>query len=870
MQSAYQIQAAHSPEALNAGELLWDSGRVKRDQCMHVEYGGPALKSEQRIGWRVRVWDTQEQCSGWSEISYWQMGLLNSSDWKANWIEPGYDEGASGPYPVAYLRKGFELALDQRSGNIRHATLHVSAHGVYEVYLNGEKVSEDLLAPGWTSYHRRLQYQSYDVTHFLFPGDNCIGAMLGDGWYRGPFTWQVKPHLYGDKTAFLCQLHVEYSDGSQQWILSDASWRTNKGAILKSEIYDGEDYDARLEQTGWMLPNFDDSGWFHSREREYGVCQLTACCSEPIRVTERISAKSKLLTPQGDTVLDFGQNLVGRIAFTLKGEAGARIVIDHAEVLDAQGNFYTENLRQAKQRVSYCFAGKGVEETYRPHFTFMGFRYIRIREFQGEMDPSAFVAEVFHTDLKMTGVFKCSDPHLNRLVENISWSLRGNFVDVPTDCPQRDERLGWTGDAQVFAPTACFLTNAAPFFTKWLKDIAAEQREDGSVPWVVPNVVEKGGGTGWSDGFGSTAWADVAVTLPWELYLKFGDTRVLREQYRSMKAWVEYMVFHAGERHIFDTGFHFGDWLSFAEYMSYHYAAPDYGYAGAHTEKDLIATVYFYRCTHILAEVANLLGFSEDALKYRELLPKIQDAFLREFVTGNGRMVSDTQTAYALSIAYDILPTEVRQTASQRLAKDIRRLGHLTTGFVGTPVLNHALTQVGCEEEAFQLLFNDRYPSWLYPVKQGATTIWERWDGIKPDGSFQHVGMNSFNHYAYGSVGDWLFSHVAGLQVDPAQPGYRKFWIKPLLTPKLDWVHLQYESLYGEISIRWELLESKLNLQVTVPPNTRATVFMPRKANNNSNNPTGVCNETHIYSLPVDYTIHEVGSGCHEFKSEVR
>ena len=861
MQGAYQICVTATEQALNGtqDDLIWDSGKISGEESVHVEYDGPALKSEQRLWWKVRVWNQEDQVSEWSDVSFWQMGLLNEQDWNAKWIGSGVEENSEGPYPPHYLRKKFQFGIDRL---VSKATVHVTAHGLYELYLDGKKIGEDLLTPGWTSYQERLQVQSYDVSDLLHGSGHCLGGILGDGWYRGPFTWQLRSNIYGEKTALLCQMHIEFEDGTEQWILSDETWQCRTGPIRKSEIYDGEVYDARLELMAWCSAENASEGWSDCIELSKGLQTLVAPCSEPVKVTERVVAKEIIRTPKGEFVLDFAQNLVGWVSFALKGESGQRIVIDHAEVLDADGNFYTDNLRTAQQRIEYVFKGSDHIERYRPHFTFMGFRYIRITEYENPIRAEDFVAEVFHSDMEPTGQFECSDPLVTQLQSNIQWGLRGNFVDVPTDCPQRDERMGWTGDAQVFTPTACFNVNAAPFFTKWLKDLAVEQRDDGSVPWVVPNVVEDGGGTGWSDGFGSTAWSDVAVLMPFELYKRYGDLRVLRNQYASMKAWVDYMIYHSGERCIFDYGFHFGDWLSFAEYMSYDYGAPDYGFAGAHTDKDLIATAYFYHSTNVLSQTAKLLKRDADAKRYSELLPRIRQAFVNEFVTESGRLSSNTQTAYAVAVAFDVLPAEYRESAKRRIVKDIQHLGHLTTGFVGTPILSNTLTEMGCEEEAFQLLFNKRYPSWLFPVTKGATTIWERWDGIKPDGSFQTVGMNSFNHYAYGSVGDWLYSHVAGLQLDPENPGYKHFVVKPILTPLLSFVNLSYESMYGEIRIRWELDGSDFSLEVTIPPNTRASVFVPTKPSTSV--PIGQ------YSFSVDYEQVELGSGRHCFESKLR
>ncbi len=856
-QQAYQIRAISERKDLGSNDsLVWDSEKVNSEQSIHVPWGGEPLQSEQTVFWQIRVWDTAGNVSDWSQPGMFQLALLSGKNWRAHWITVGYEEDLAKPKPATYYRREFST---KPALNIRSATAHVSARGLYELHLNGNKISNDHFTPGWTSYQHRLQFQSYDVTDALVTGKNCISSIVGDGWFRSPFTWQIRRNLYGEKTALICQLHIEYGDGSEDWVLSNTEWKCSTGPILKSEIYDGETYDAREEISGWNQTDMDDSAWQAcALAKDQKLENLIPSCSEPVRCTKTLSPQKIFTTPKGETVLDFGQNLVGWVSFKLRANAGDRIVIDHAEVLDQEGNFNTENLRQAKQRIHYTFKGHAEGECYHPHFTFMGFRYIRISEFPHEIPLSAFEAQVLHTDMQLTGEFSCSDSRINQLQSNIQWGMRGNFLDVPTDCPQRDERMGWTGDAQVFTPTACFNANVLPFFKKWLKDLSVDQRKDGSVPWVVPNVVgSDGGGTGWSDGFGSTAWADAATIIPWELYKKFGDISVLEDQYESMKAWVDYMVHHSKERFIFDHGFHFGDWLSFAEYMNYDYAAPDYGFAGAHTDKDLIATAYFYWSTNILSQTADILNQTEDSRYYASLLPHIQDAFEKEFVTETGRLSSNTQTAYAISLHSKILPKRYRESALRRLEQDIHRLGHLTTGFVGTPILNNTLSENGCSEAAYRLLFNDRYPSWLFPISRGATTIWERWDGIKPDGSFQTVGMNSFNHYAYGSVGDWLYSYVAGLQADIHQPGFKHFSVRPCLSPMLDWVDLKFESPYGPIRIHWELVKNCFQLEVEVPPNTTASINVPNKRQQGDS----------TFSIPVSYEIHQIGSGKHTYAS---
>ncbi len=621
--------------------------------------------------------------------------------------------------------------------------------GLYELSINGHKVGDEYFTPGWTSYQKRLQYQVFDVSNLLVEGENAIGAILGDGWYRGYLVWQGNKNLYGEKIALLAQLKITYADGSEEWIVSDSTWKSSTGAILQSDIYNGETYDARLETTGWDKPGFNDSAWQPIETIAPPVAPLVASEGSPVRITQVLRPIEKIITPKGELVFDMGQNFVGWVQFSLTGKAGEQITIDHAEVLDQDGNFYTANLRAAKAQDTYIFKGAGLE-TWHPRFTFHGFRYIRISHYSGEIEIDNMEGHVVHTDMEKTGDFTCSDPMINQLQQNIDWGLRGNFLDVPTDCPQRDERLGWTGDAQVFASTAVFIRHTAPFYTKWMKDLALEQRTNGSVPWVVPNVVKDGGGTGWSDGFGATGWADAALVIPWEVYQAYGDTRILESQYESMRGWVEYMIRHSGDRYIFDFGFHFGDWLSFAEYMSYHYNAPDYGYAGAYTEKELVATAYFYYSTTLMMKIANILGKQDDAERYAAILPKIKKAFQREFITETGRITSNSQTAYTLALSFGLYDETLHTNGAERLANDVNHFEHLTTGFLGTPLLCKALSDNGYADLAYMLLFNKRYPSWLYPITKGATTIWERWDGIKPDGSFQTVGMNSFNHYAFG------------------------------------------------------------------------------------------------------------------------
>ncbi|MFC2136976.1 family 78 glycoside hydrolase catalytic domain [Bacteroidota bacterium] len=863
-QTAYQIQVAFSEESLkNNKNIFWDSGKVNSDQSIHLEYEGPSLKTGQRVYWHVKVWDNKDNESDWSSTIFWEMGILNISEWVASWIEPDMNENVSVSTPCPYLRKEFELTK-----NIITARVYVSSLGLYQLNLNGKKVGDELFTPGWTSYQKRIQYQVYDITQQLLKGQNAIGIILGDGWYRGYLVWQGNKNMYGDNTSLILQLKITYQDGSEEIIVSDETWKSSIGPILQSDIYNGETYDARLEKSDWDKPDFNDDDWKKVVIKNHSKEILVSSEGLPVKITEEITPIEKIITPKGELIFDLGQNIVGWIQFKLKGAKGEKITLKHAEVLDEQGNFYIENLRSAKCTDQYIFKGEGIE-VYEPHFTFHGFRYVKIEDYPGDISINDIAAKVIHSEMKSIGDFECSDPLINQLQKNIQWGLRGNFLDVPTDCPQRDERLGWTGDAQVFAPTACFNMDAASFYTKWMKDFIIEQKEDGSVPWVVPNVIKDGAGTGWSDGFGSAGWADAVVIIPWTIYHTYGDNLILKNQYNSMKSWVDYMIKHAGERHIFDYGFHYGDWLSFAEYYSYRYNAPDYGYAGANTEKDLIATAYFYYTTSLLHKIARILNKEEDEKIYGNHLPKIKEAFKKEFVTSTGRLTSNTQTAYVLALSFDIMPDEMREIAAKRLADDVEHFGHLTTGFLGTPLICHALTETGYPELAYMLLFNKNYPSWLYPVTKGATTIWERWDGIKPDGSFQDAGMNSFNHYAYGAVGNWLYSKVAGINIDPDHPGYKKIIIKSHFTEKLSFVKAEHHSMYGKIVSHWEIKNENKYLNLVVPVNTSAQIHIPTNNINTIKENNKTLSERHDFQIIKEENgnvVVEVGSGEYSFE----
>ncbi|WP_151735002.1 alpha-L-rhamnosidase ['Paenibacillus yunnanensis' Narsing Rao et al. 2020] len=817
MQQSYHIQVSAGPGGFSEGRLIWDSGRVESDRSVWVEYGGPPLETRGRYLYRVKVWDCTDRESAWSgEDASWEMGLLSPADWSAEWITPAV--GAIGPQAEATGTQAEEInllrtAFTARPG-VRRATVYATALGLYELELNGTRVGDWQFTPGWTSYNKRLQVQTYDVTPFIRSGaDNALGAALADGWYKGRLGWESKDGIYGEHRALLLQLHLDYEDGSQDVVVSDRSWRAATGPVLRSGLYDGETYDARLERAGWAAPGYDDGDWSAVTVLTHPRDILVMQESEPARITERLKPAFLLQTPAGDTVIDMGQNMVGRLHLRLNLPAGTCLTLTHAEVLDHESNFYTGNLRSAKQTVRYIC--KGGEEEYEPHFSFQGFRYVRIEGWPADtpLEPERFTGHVIHTDMERSGSFACSNPLLNRLQQNIVWGQRGNFLDVPTDCPQRDERLGWTGDAQVFLRTAAFNYGVAPFFSKWLHDLRADQRQDGGVPFVIPNILDE-------NAHSSSAWGDAAVICPWMLYVCYGDTRILEEQYDSMKAWVDYIRSQGEDEHLWNTGFHFGDWLGLD--------AKEGSYVGA-TPKDLIATCFYAYSTELFVRAAEVLGRHGDAAEYRSLHGDILAAFEREFLTANGRLAAHTQTAHVLPLMFGMVQGSVRERLARTLAGYVEEQQcHLTTGFVGTPYLCHVLSANGYHDLAVKLVQEEDYPSWLYSVHQGATTIWEHWDGIKPDGTFWSDDMNSYNHYAYGSVGDWLYRAVAGLDLDEAQPGYKRMLFRPRPDSGLTYAKAVYESAYGRVCSGWSLEEDgTAAYEVEVPPNTTAQAKLP-------------------------------------------
>jgi alpha-L-rhamnosidase len=803
-QSGYEIEEYDAE-----GKLLNQTGLVVSDQSVLVPWPFEQVASRERVAIRVRVWGADSSPSDWSESVDLETGLLSVSDWSAHFISPAWEEDATKSNPSPYLRREFEL----RSG-IRSARLYITALGLYEAQVNGKVVGDHVFSPGWTVYDRRLRYHTFDLTEMLKEGKNAIGAILGDGWFRGRIGFGGgQRNVYGKHLALLAQLEIQYADGSRERIVTDDAhgWRATTGPILLNGIYDGEIYDARLEHSDWSKPGFDDSNWAAVRNLEWNWNALEAPLGPPVRRIEALAPVSIIQSPSGKTIVDFGQNLVGRLSIRVQGPAGQTITLRHAEVLE-NGELGTRPLRFAEATDCYTLRG-GEIEMWEPRFTFHGFRYVEINDWPGELDLQDLQAVVLHSDLERTGWFECSDPLLNQLHQNVVWGMRGNFLDVPTDCPQRDERLGWTGDLQVFSPTASFLYDVSGFLQSWLRDLAIEQRKSGgSVPHVVPNVLGINSGAG-------AAWADAATVVPWVLYQRFGDIGILEDQFESMCAWVDHVASLAGETRLWETGFQFGDWLD--------PTAPPDKPGQARTDKALVASAYFIHSAEWVARAAEVLERADEQQRYRSLAAEVRAAFAREYITASGRLMSDTETAYSLAIVFDLLPTaEQRQRAGERLNELVRESGyHIRTGFVGTPLICDALCSMGHYVAAYRLLLQQECPSWLYSVTMGATTVWERWDSMLPDGSINPGEMTSFNHYAFGAVADWMHRTIGGLR--PTEPGYRRMVVSPRPGGGLTHAHARHITPYGLAECTWKINEGKFDLDVVIPANTTARVILP-------------------------------------------
>lgn len=889
MQSAYRIQVASTSAALARGQAdLWDSGQVKSNKTLGVLYAGKPLASGQRVYWRLQVWDKNGRPSAWSTPQFWQMGLLKESDWKGQWISAQTPrntmvDGIVLP-PTPFLRKTFSLPKP-----VQKATMFVAARGAYELHFNGAKIGDEVLMPGWTDFRKHIQYEAYDVTPQLKQGDNAVGVILGDGWNSGYIGYSRQRNHYGDNTALLGQLEVQYTDGTRQTFGTDTSWQASTGPLDYSDLLQGEFYDARKEQPNWDTVAFQPTNWqntvkavppgslvvditpqlkalvkdgtlsveasndiagdpafntvkqmrvdytlngvngtrtlaeherlqigapndtlvirkatYGALDRESAKVALVAFQGPPMRVTQDLAPKTISQPTPGTYIYDMGQNMVGVVRLKVNAPAGTQIKLRFAEMLNPDGTAYTTNLRSARATDTYVCKGTGVE-TWEPRFTFHGFRYVEITGFPGVPTLDAITGRVIGSDITKTGTFNCSSPLVNQLQSNIDWGQRGNFVSVPTDCPQRDERLGWMGDAQIFVRTATYNRDVASFFEKWMQDVEDGQAADGGFSDVSPREVDSANG--------APAWGDAGVIVPWTIYQAYGDTSIVNKHWDAMERWMNYIT-SANPNGLWlnRRANDFGDWLSI----------------GANTPKEVLATGYYAYDASLMAKMARATGRTADAAKYDALFQHIKGAFNTAYVTSDGRVKGDTQTSYIVALRFNLLPDALRPKTAQHLVDDIAaKNGHLSTGFVGVGYLCPTLTDNGHNDTAYKLLLTDTFPSWGFSIRHGATTIWERWDGWTPDKGFQDPGMNSFNHYSLGSVGEWMYSRVAGIDIDPLHPGFENIWLRPTPGSGLTYANATFDSVHGPIQSNWSKQGNSVVYDIAVPANTTATLWIP-------------------------------------------
>ncbi len=810
-QSAYQIVVASSPDLLPYNADLWNSEKQQTAQSTWVKYAGTALQSRQKVYWQVKYWNQDNEASKWSEMNHFELGLLTNNDWKAKWI--GLDtkkEKLLGSqeniiHRPQYLRKGFELSDDVAS-----ARLYITAKGVFDVSINGEDVSDDVMPPGYTPYKVRIETLTYDVTDLIESGQNTIGIEVAAGWHSGRLGWMKTYWSDTESPKVLAQLELTMKDGSKEMILSDDTWKgTTKGPTRISEIYDGETYDANLEMPNWTTNNFDDKTW----ESVNTFPVTNDIRLEPKRHTT-VKTKIELATQEvvekdGTAVFDFQQNMVGVPLLKVPMKKGQTLKIRFAEKLSPDGTFYTENYRSAQSTNYYTASKDGVIE-WMPKFTFHGFQYVELSGYDTSKTPSNdwVTGLVQYSDFEENGTFTSSHEKLNQLQSNIVWGLRGNFFDIPTDCPQRDERMGWTADAQVFAPASMFNADVYKFWASWMQSVGESQYDNGAVPWVVPDVL--------FNNKVSAGWGDACTIIPWKIYLRTGDKKILEENFETMKGWVKYHE-SVTKNYISKMGF-FADWLQ---------PLPENGDNRGDTSKSLIGTAFFAHSANLTAKTAKALGKTEEFEKYNALYKSVAKAFENKFFeNGKVKGVAETQTSYLLALAFGLLSEEHKANAKQHLLEKIAEADdHLRTGFLGTPLLSEVLDTTGEIDLMYKILFNETYPSWFYSINQGATTIWERWNSYSKKDGFNPQNMNSLNHYAYGAIGEWMYERIVGIA--PLEAGYKTIRIAPVPKEPLTSAAASLNTPYGKVASSWEINEGQFKLNIIIPPNTTAKVVVP-------------------------------------------
>lgn len=879
IQTAYQIQVSSSEKLLAAGKAdFWDSKPIKSNATNQVEYAGKPLASKNSCVWRVRSWDKNGKPGPWSVSAKWEMGLMNKNDWQAKWIGLDLNELGKGKEyhlrPAPFLRKEVEF-----NGTIKKARLYVTALGLFEFYINGKRIGNDYFTPGWTDYNKRVYYEVYDVTADLKSGKNAIGSVLSYGWYSGYLgyallvgTPQVKD-FYGNVPLLKAQIEVEYTNGKKELIGTDASWKANHGPLVESDLLNGETYNAGLEFLGWNKPGFKDVSWQSAQiypDKADRLLQVYP--GNPMSVIRELSAKSVTSVPGGKYIIDLGQNFAGLVRLKVKGKAGDSIVIRYGEMLHPDGRLMTENLRRARATDTYILKGDPNGEIWMPQFTYHGFQYAEVSGFRNKPAPDAITGIVMSSATPLAGSFETDNKMINQLYHNIVWTQQSNYFDTPTDCPQRDERLGWTGDAQVYMKSASFNNDIAAFHTKWITDLNDAQWQDGSFPIYAP-MPEKDGKPAirLSDTY-SPGWSEAGIICPYNIYKAYGDTRIIKKSWPYMVRYMDFLQTKSKGKYYFeeldfdDIKGGFGDWLSI----------------GKQTSPDLLASMYYGYCAMLMAEMAEVTGKKDQALQYTRVLEKVKEGFLKHYTDkdgkfranaaayangyGNASFDGHTQTAYANAIYMDMLPPQQITKAGDILTALIRANGNkLSTGFLGFKPLLPALSASGHSDIAYQLILSTAYPSLGFEVVNGANTIWERWNSYTKEKGFENnAGMNSFNHYAFGAVNEWMFGNMAGIKVDEA--GYRTFTIKPEIAKEgINYVKASYHAINGKIVSSWKKEDKYLQMEVTVPVNTKAAIYVPAKAEKAVTG-TGVNSSGEFKN---GFMIYQVGSGTHIFRSEI-
>lgn len=858
-QSAYRILVADSETALeNNNGTMWDSNRVMSNHTNQIEYKGKPLLSNRTYYWKVQVWDENGQESNWSETSQWSMGILKFSKWKGQYIgfDVGYDK--TDKYdslylpPARYLRKSFRA-----SKKLKRATAYTTALGLYELRLNGQKVGDSYLLPGWTDYHKRLYYQTFDITDQIQRGENVIGAIVADGWYAGYVGYALLVRLdkvrefYGVNPSFMGQIHLEYEDGTSEVIASDTSWKANQGPTREADILMGETYDARMENAGWDTIGYDDSNWKKPKVYTWPNGELQSHPGSLVKNTERLKPIGLSEPKPGTFVFDLGKNIAGIASLKVKGPRGTKVQLRFGEILKSDGNIQTENLRRARATDTYILKGEG-EETWQPKFTYHGFQYVEVTGYPGKPDLDAVTGLVLSSIETNASTFESSNAMNNTLFKNIKTTQSANFIEVPTDCPQRDERLGWTGDAQVYMRSATYNADVAAFMTKFLVDLDDAQRWYGAYPNFAPFPFSRPNQY-------SPAWMDAGIIIPYNMYKVYNDTRILEYMYDGMQKFMQFQANASTDFLRPGGGNNWGDWLSVNE----------------KTSNDFVGASYYGYDAQLMAEMAKALDKKDDAKMYSELFENIKNAFAEKYILENGHTTEDTQTSYALALYFDLYPENIAKKGAARLAEKIKANGNkFATGFLGTKHVMLALSKYGYNDLTYTLFKQTEYPSWGYSVVNGSTSIWERWNSYTKDdaaNSDLNAKMNSFSHYAFGSVAEWMFQHAVG--IDTEDSGYRNLIIKPSVSTKMNNISGSYKSINGKITSSWSRKGNKLTVHIQIPVNTKAKVHIPtvdidgvKEGKKN----IAKIPDINVFSTNENEVVLEVGSGSYSFSSRIK